>query len=107
MDGPSFINVFSPCPRGWRYPAEKSIEIAKLAVLTGFWPLYEVENGVYRITYKPRKKRPLREFLEAQGRFKHLLREENRHILEELQKEIEIQQKKLFTRAGEGSDLDI
>jgi len=107
VNGPSFINVLSPCPRGWRYPAEKSIEIAKLAVLTGFWPLYEVENGKYRITYKPKKKRPLREFLEAQGRFRHLLREENKHIVEELEKEIEIQQRELFTRAGEGSDLDI
>jgi len=101
VDGPSFINVLSPCPRGWRYPAEKGIEIAKLAVLTGFWPLYEVENGRYRITYKPRKKKPLREFLEAQGRFKHLLREENKWILERMEKEIESWEKELLKRAGE------
>jgi len=102
VDGPSFINVFSPCPRGWRYPAEKTIEIAKLAVLTGFWPLYEVENGKYRITYKPRKKRPLREFLEAQGRFKHLLAEENKPIVERMEREIESREKELMIRAGEG-----
>ena len=100
-DGPSFINVLSPCPRGWRCPAEKSIEIAKLAVLTGFWPLYEVENGTYRITYKPKKKKPLREFLETQGRFRHLLKEENKHTVEQLEKEIESREKVLITRAGE------
>lgn len=104
VDGPSFINVFSPCPRGWRYPADKTIEIAKLAVLTGFWPLYEVENGEYRITYKPKKKRPLREFLEVQGRFRHLLGEENKHIVEEIEKDIERQEKKLFAQAGEKID---
>ncbi len=100
-DGPSFINVLSPCPRGWRYPAEKTIEIAKLAVLTGFWPLYEVENGVYRITYKPRKKRPLKEFLEAQGRFRHLLREENKGVVEDLEREIQLKEKMLLARAEE------
>jgi len=101
VDGPSFINILSPCPRGWRYPANKTIEIAKLAVLTGFWPLYEVENGKYRITYKPRKRRPLREFLEAQGRFKHLLREENKQFLERLEREVEAREREIFAKAGE------
>lgn len=101
-NGPSFINILSPCPRGWRYPADQTIEIAKLAVLTGFWPLYEVENGKYKITYKPRKKKkPLKDFLKAQGRFKHLLREGNERILEELQKEVDQKEKELMIRAGE------
>jgi len=101
-NGPSFINILSPCPRGWRYPADQTIEIAKLAVLTGFWPLYEVENGKYKITYKPRKKKkPLKDFLKAQGRFKHLFREGNERILEELQKEVDQKEKELMIRAGE------
>lgn len=100
-EGPSFINVFSPCPRGWRHPADKSIEIAKLAVLTGFWPLYEVENGEYKVTYKPRKKKPLKDFLETQGRFRHLLREENQPVVERMEKEIEAWEKELMRRAGE------
>jgi len=100
-EGPTFINILSPCPRGWRYDSSQSIQIAKLAVLTGFWPLYEVENGNYRITYRPKKRRPFREWLESQGRFKHLLKEENKEIVEKLEKEIEEKEKKLLALAGE------
>lgn len=101
VDGPSFMNVFSPCPRGWRHPAEDSVEIAKLAVSTGFWPLYEIENGKYTVTYKPKKKKPLTDFLKTQGRFKHLLRDENKKIVERMEKEIESWEKELMKRAGE------
>ncbi|OYD14209.1 pyruvate ferredoxin oxidoreductase [candidate division WOR-3 bacterium JGI_Cruoil_03_44_89] len=86
--GPSFINVISPCPLGWRYSPEKTIDIAKLAVQTKFWPLYEVENGKHRITYKPREEVDIEEFLKAQGRFAHLFKPENRHIIDEIREEI-------------------
>jgi len=86
-DGPAFINVLSPCPRGWRYPEENAVDIAKLAVLTGFWPLYEVDHGKYKFTFKPKQLLPLTEFLKVQGRFKHLFKPENKHILDELQEE--------------------
>ncbi|MEA1965173.1 MAG: LAGLIDADG family homing endonuclease [Candidatus Aerophobetes bacterium] len=102
VEGPTFINILSPCPRGWRYDPSRTIEIAKLAVLTGFWPLYEVENGKYRITYKPKKKRkPFVEWLKSQGRFKHLLKEENREIVEQLGKRAEEKEKALYALAGE------
>jgi len=102
VQGPTFINILSPCPRGWRYDPSQTIEIAKLAVLTGFWPLYEVENGKYRITYKPKKKRkPFREWLKSQGRFKHLLKEENREIVEQLEKRVQEKEKALYALAGE------
>lgn len=71
-EGPSFINIISPCHRGWRYPMEKTIEIAGLAVETCFWPLYEYDEGTWRITYTPKKKLPLSEFTAKQGRFDHL-----------------------------------
>ena len=100
-EGPTFINILSPCPRGWRYESSQSIQIAKLATLTGFWPLYEVENGKYRITYLPRKRRPFREWLESQGRFKHLLSEKNKGIVERLEREVEEKEKKLLALAGE------
>ena len=58
-EGPTFIAAFSPCPRGWGYPSEDLAEIEKLAVMTCFWPLYEVENGVYKINFKPAKKLPV------------------------------------------------
>jgi len=63
--------------------------------------LYEVENGKYKITYKPKERKPLREFLEIQGRFKHLLSEENKPVVERLEKEIEAWEKELLKRAGE------
>ena len=83
------MSVFSPCPRGWGYPPEELAMIEKLALDTCFWPVYEVENGVYKITYKPSKKLPVEEFIKTQKRFKHLLREENREDLEQLQNEID------------------
>jgi len=88
-DGPAFLNVISMCHRGWRFPQEKTIEIAKLAVETGYWPLIEVENGNWKFTYKPKQRKPVIEFLKPQGRFKHLFKEENKHILDEIQKDID------------------
>lgn len=88
-NGPAFLNVLSPCHRGWRYPMEETVSIAKLAVETGFWPLYEVENGKWRMTVKVRERKPIIEWLKLQGRFKHLLKPENTHIIESIQKDID------------------
>lgn len=85
VEGPAFINVLCPCPRGWRFKADQVVEIARLAVETCFWPLYEVENGKWKITYKPREIRPLTDWTDRQGRFQHLRQPQNKHILEELQ----------------------
>ncbi len=84
-DGPAFLNVMAPCPRGWRYPSEDTVKMARLAVQTCYWPLFEVENGVWKITRKPREKLSLEEWLKPQGRFMHLFRPEYAHVLEELQ----------------------
>ncbi|MCD6449600.1 MAG: pyruvate ferredoxin oxidoreductase [Thermotogaceae bacterium] len=73
FDGPSFIAALSPCIRFWRIPDGAANSISKLAVETKYWPLYEIDRGVYRITRKPRQFKPLIEFLKAQGRFKPLL----------------------------------
>ena len=89
VDGPAFLNVISMCHRGWRFPQEKTIEISKLAVETGFWPLIEIENGNWKFTYKPKQRKPVVEFLKPQGRFIHLFKEENKHILEEIQKDVD------------------
>jgi pyruvate/2-oxoacid:ferredoxin oxidoreductase alpha subunit/pyruvate/2-oxoacid:ferredoxin oxidoreductase beta subunit len=72
IKGCKYIHIYSPCPTGHRYPPEKAIEISRLAVETGMWPLYEVENGVYRITRKYRERKPVKEYLMSQGRFRHL-----------------------------------
>ncbi|MEG0873179.1 MAG: thiamine pyrophosphate-dependent enzyme [Clostridia bacterium] len=88
-DGPCYISAFSPCPRGWGYPTDELASISKLAVDTCFWPMYEVVNGVYNITYKPSTKLPIQEFLKMQKRFKHLFIPGNEWMIEELQKEID------------------
>lgn len=89
VDGPAFLNVLSPCVRFWRIPENKTIEISKLAVETNFWPLFEVENGKWKLNYKPRERKPIIEWIKAQGRYKHLLKEENKPVIEEIQKEID------------------
>lgn len=94
-NGPAFLNVLCPCPRGWRFPGEKTVEIAKLAIQTGFWPLYEVENGVLRITYPVKKRKPLLEWIKSQGRYKHLLKPGNEKMLEAAQANVDATWKRL------------
>jgi pyruvate ferredoxin oxidoreductase beta subunit len=91
-DGPAFINVFAPCPRGWRIPYDKTVEIASLAVKTAFWPLFEVEDGEWKMTTKrvTRENRlPVEDFLKPQGRFKHLFKPENAEFLARIQEEVD------------------
>ena len=88
-EGPTFLTVFSPCPRGWGYPTEDLADIQKLAIQTCFWPIYEIKEGVYKINYKPANKLPVIEFVKKQKRFKHMMQPGNEWMIEELQKEID------------------
>lgn len=88
-EGPTFLNVLAPCPRGWGYPTDMLMQINKLAVETCYWPLYEVVNGKYKINYKPAKKLPIEEFLKPQKRFKHMFKPGNEWMIEEFQKEVD------------------
>ena len=88
-EGPTFLNVLSPCPRGWGYPTDDLMTINKLAVETCYWPLYEIEDGKYKITYKPAKKLPVEEFLKPQKRFRHMFKPGNEWMIEEFQKEVD------------------
>ncbi len=85
-EGPAFVNVLSPCPRGWKYPAESLPTICKMAVETCFWPLYEVVDGEYHLSYLPKKKLPIEEFMKLQGRFKHCFQPGNEWTIETAQK---------------------
>ena len=72
IKGSKFLHIYASCPTGWRIPSEMSIKIARMAVQTNIFPLYEVENGVnYTINYKP-KEYLVREYFKLQGRFRHL-----------------------------------
>jgi len=72
MDGPSFIHVLTPCPPGWGFPSEKTIEIGRLAVESGMWSLNEFQNGKLSFTYLPKKKRPIADYLQSQRRFRRI-----------------------------------
>jgi len=87
--GPAFLNVLAPCPRGWRYDASDFMKINKLAVDTCFWPLYEVIDGKYIVNYKPKNKLPVADFLKAQGRFRHLFKKGNEGLVDEIQAEVD------------------
>ncbi|OGW64816.1 MAG: pyruvate ferredoxin oxidoreductase, partial [Nitrospirae bacterium RIFCSPHIGHO2_02_FULL_40_19] len=63
IKGPKFMNVISPCNRGWRTRTDDQVELCRSAVNTCYWPLYEVEDGVTKITFKPKEKKPITEFL--------------------------------------------
>ncbi len=88
-EGPAFLNIMSPCPRGWRYEAQDLAEVCKLAVDSCVWPLFEVEDGVWKLTYEPRKKLPVEEYLKKQGRFRHMFKKENEWMIEEVQKHVD------------------
>jgi pyruvate ferredoxin oxidoreductase beta subunit len=70
--GPAYLHAYSSCPTGWRMRPELAVQVGRLAVETGVFPLYEVENGKYKITYKLENPRPLRDYLKVQGRFRHM-----------------------------------
>jgi pyruvate ferredoxin oxidoreductase beta subunit len=99
--GPAFMNVLSSCNRGWRHATDETIELTQLGVDTCYWPLYEVENGEWKLTYKPKEKKPVEEWLKRQGRFRHLFRPENRHIIDELQAEVDLRWERLLKLCGE------
>jgi pyruvate ferredoxin oxidoreductase beta subunit len=96
VNGPAFLHAFAPCPRGWRSETAKTVEIARLAVETCVFPLWEAEYGKYKlspqskaIALKPEKKKPVEAYLKTQRRFRHLFTPENKYVLEEIQTEVD------------------
>ena len=80
LKGPAFVQVFCPCPIGWRYDTSQTINVAKLAVETKVSPLYEIEDGVLKISMDVPQAKPVEEYLKVQGRFKHLKPEHIKEI---------------------------
>jgi len=72
VKGFRFLHVLGACPPGWRYPTAQSTDISRLAVESRYFPLFECDDGVWRITFRPKHEVPVRDFLETQGRFGHL-----------------------------------
>jgi pyruvate ferredoxin oxidoreductase beta subunit len=91
VKGPAYVHVFSMCPTGWRCASEITIKMGRLAVETGIFPLYEVENGKYRLTMEvPEKLRPVKDYLAPQGRYRHLGPSDIEKVQEYVQREWEI-----------------
>lgn len=95
VEGPSFLLVFSPCQNNWKFATSQYVNIAKLATETNFWPLYEIENGKYKINRTVENPKPLSEFLMTQGRFKHLFSEKNKGVIDEMQEIVNKEWQKL------------
>jgi pyruvate ferredoxin oxidoreductase beta subunit len=104
--GPTFLNVLAPCPRGWRADGAETIELAREAVNTGYWPLFEVEDGEYQLTYRPNHKLPLIPWLKRQGRFAHLFKPGNEETLLNLEAWVDREWEKLLRKCGEPSEAE-
>jgi pyruvate/2-oxoacid:ferredoxin oxidoreductase beta subunit len=82
--GPTFIHLLAPCPKGWGFPADKTIDIGKLAVETGMWRLYEIVDGKRKESYEPSDLKPVKDYIRMQDRFSHLTDEDIEKIQEKL-----------------------
>jgi len=87
INGPAYIHILSVCPTGWRCPPELTIDIGRLAVQTGIFPLYEIEDGKYKLNVKVPRRKPVQDYLKLQARFRHLSEEETKVIQERVDKE--------------------
>jgi len=82
IKGPSYIHILSVCPTGWRSASNQTITMGRLAVETGIFPVYEIENGKYTLNFDYPKLRPVEDYLKLQGRFRHLTKENTAEIQE-------------------------
>jgi len=87
VHGPSYIHILSICPIGWRSATDLTVEVGRLAVETGIFPLYEVENGQYRLNIELPELKPIRDYLKLQGRFRHLSEETVNEIQQRVDRE--------------------
>jgi pyruvate ferredoxin oxidoreductase beta subunit len=104
-DGPAFLNVLTDCPLGWGHEPRLSPRVLAAAVDSLFWPLYEVVDGDYRLSYRPDHPVPIETWLALQRRFAHLLAPEQRPVVEEIQARIDADWQTLLERCGVVDDL--
>jgi pyruvate ferredoxin oxidoreductase beta subunit len=101
--GPKFINVYTPCRLGWGTDPAQTMEIARLAVETCMWPIYEVTDGDWKLSRKPKEKKPVADFFKPQTRFRHLLKPENADLLKQIQDEVDKRWHRLLLKCGESA----
>jgi len=98
VDGPAFLNVLTNCPVGWGHEPRRALEIMNAAVDSCYWPLYEVVEGRYRLTYVPETIVPVEEWLKPQKRFAHLFAREAAETLAEIQRGVDRDWQELLAR---------
>lgn len=110
VEGPAFLHVFAPCPRGWRSDPANSIDYSKLAVESCVFPLWEAVNGQYQlsspsklIALAPQKKKTAAEYMKGQGRFRHVFTPQGKKVLDEIQRWTDERWAKLLQKCGEES----
>ena len=94
--GPAYIHILSVCPTGWRCPPDLTVRIGRLAVETGIFPLYEIENGEYKLSFNFPQLRPVTDYMKLQGRFRHLSEE----TIEEIQHRVDKEYAKLMEKVA-------
>ena len=99
-EGAAFLNMLAPCPRGWRYETADVMKICQLAIDTCYWPMFEVDHGNWRLTYEPKNKLPIEDFLREQGRFKHLFKPGNEDLIAAFQEEVDKRWEDLLYRCN-------
>ncbi len=92
--GPAYVHILNVCPVGWRCRPELTIKLGRLAVQTGVFPLYEVEDGRYKLSVHPAKLKPVQDYLKLQGRFRHLSEE----TIAEIQQRVDREYTKLLEK---------
>lgn len=101
VEGPAFLNILMPCTVGWGFDPALGMELCKEAVEANFWPLFEVENGEYKLTYKPKEDRPpIVDWLKKQVRFRHLFKPGNEGRLAEIQRWVDAEFGKIVARCA-------
>jgi pyruvate ferredoxin oxidoreductase beta subunit len=107
VEGPAFLHIFAPCPRGWRSDPARSIEYSKLAVETCVFPLWECVNGKWELSVPsrllalaPQKKKPITDYLKGQGRFRHMFTPQGKKLLDEVQQITDSRWQRILQKCG-------
>jgi len=100
VSGPAYIHILSVCPVGWRCPTDLTVRIGRLAVETGIFPLYEVENGEYKLSFDFPQLRPVIDYMRLQGRFRHLSPEHISKIQSKVSEKYEELRRKAITKVA-------
>jgi pyruvate ferredoxin oxidoreductase beta subunit len=101
VDGPSFINILSPCRLGWGFPPEETMEVARQAVACRMWPLFEVVNGQWKITFQPKEASSPIEWMKKQNRFRHVFQPGNEWMLKAVEEHVEQEWQDLLKLCGQ------